>query len=103
MINKLSDLKVGKEYYILLIKDKKFTKKAIIEAIINEEIEFKTNRTEIYVTLLHRNKFKSTNLFFAKEIGIGENKEEAYNNYGKFDFEENENFEHSFKSVIEKN
>lgn len=103
MINKLSDIKIGQEYSILLIKDKRFTRKAIIKAIINEQEQFNSDQTEIYVSLFHRGKLKSTNLFYAKEIGIGENKDEAYNNYGKFDFEENENFERSFEKVKEKN
>ncbi|MDO8898659.1 MAG: hypothetical protein Q7V19_13500 [Bacteroidales bacterium] len=102
MINKISDLEIGKEYDILLVKDKRLIRKAIVKAIINEKDDLISERTEIYVALYQRGKLKSTNLFYANEFGIGENTNEAYDNYGRFDFEDNDNFETSFEKVKER-
>lgn len=92
MIAKISDIKIGNEYKILLIKEKKYARKCIVKAIINEE-KHKTRKTEIYVDLFEKGKISSSNLFYFCEIGIGDTKEEAFKNYGQFDYEENPNFE----------
>ncbi len=96
-INKISDLKVGEDYYLCFIKEAKFAKKCRLIGIINENCEHPDNgRTELYLKLL-----RSTNLVYCEEIGIGETKIEAKNNYGKFKYEQNDNFSNSFKKVSE--
>ncbi|MDX5326071.1 MAG: hypothetical protein LPK80_07395 [Bacteroidota bacterium] len=92
MITKISDIEIGKEYYLLLERDKRTAKKTIVHAIVNEKEEFISNKTEILLSIFYGGKEKSTNFLYVKEIGIGETKEEAYENYGKFIFEENDSF-----------
>ncbi len=99
MINKISDIKIGQDYIILLINDKKFARKCIVKAIINETKEFSSDKTEIYVDIFQRGKWYSSNLLYFSEIGIGENKEEALKNYNRFSFENNPNFSRSFEDV----
>lgn len=94
MITKISDIKIGNEYKILLVKEKKNARKCVVKAIINDK-RYNTRKTEIYVDLFVRGKFSSSNLLYFSEIGIGENKEEAFENFGKFDYEENPSFETS--------
>lgn len=98
MITKISDIKIGNEYKILLVKEKKYARKCVVKAIINEE-KYNIKKTEIYVDLFEKGKLSSSNLLYFCEIGIGENKEEAFKNYGKFDYEENLNFETCFDNI----
>ena len=98
MITKISDIKIGKEYKILLVKEKKYARKCVVKAIINEE-KYSEEKTEIYVDLFEKEKLSSSNLLYFSEIGIGENDEEAFNNYGKFDYEENPTFEICFENI----
>jgi hypothetical protein len=98
MIRKISDIEIGKEYKILLVNEKKYARKCIVKAIINEE-KHSTRKTEIYVDLFQKGKLSSSNLLYFCEIGIGENNEEAFKNYGEFDYEENPNFETCFENI----
>lgn len=102
MINKISDIQVGGDYTILFIKDEKFARPCVVKAIINEREDFHSDKTEIYVDIFNRGKWLSSNLVYFCEIGIGENKKEAIKNYGRFNFEENSEFESSFKNVKSK-
>ena len=97
MINKISDIQIGNEYMILLADDIKLARKCIVKAIINESKEFKSDKTEIYVDLFKRGKWHSSNLLYFSEIGVGDNKEEALKNYGRFNYEENSKFESTYK------
>lgn len=100
MINKLSDIRVGKEYDLFVIKDKRLARKAVVHALINETEEFPpTGKTEIYLSIYQRGTWKSSNLFYASEIGLGEGKDEAYQNYGRFGYEANHTFDSSFEQV----
>ncbi len=99
MINKISDIKIGQEYVILLASDIKLARKCIVKAIINEVKEFKSKKTEIYVDLFKRGKWSSSNLLNFSEIGIGENKTEALKNYGRFNYEENSKFKSTFQNI----
>ncbi|MEB2776988.1 hypothetical protein SYJ56_16850 [Algoriphagus sp. D3-2-R+10] len=92
MINKISDLEIGKEYVVLLTKDKRMGKKAVIKALVNQKFEGMSPRTEIEIDLFEGGKLKSSNILYAKEIGFGNDLNEAFSNYGKFDYEENEDF-----------
>lgn len=103
MINKLSDIRIGKEYNLFVIKDRRMVRKAVVHGLINEEVEFPPNgKTEIYLSIYQRGRWKSTNLFYACEIGLGDSKEEAYLNYGRFKFEANEQFDKSLQVVEER-
>lgn len=99
MINKISDIKIGQEYVILLVREKKLARKCIVKSIINEKISFQSDQTEIYIDLFRKGKWSSSNLLYFQEIGIGETPEEALNNYGRFSYEENIEFSTSFDSV----
>lgn len=87
MITKISDLSIGQTYYICFVKNIRYAKKAKLIGIINETRNFLSNKTEFYLEISEKNKSTFYNLVFAKEIGIGETKIEAKNNYGKFTFE----------------
>ena len=96
MINKISDIIIGEEYLILLTDDKKYARKCVVRAIINEK-DF--GKTEIYVDLFEQGKWTSSNLLYFCEIGIGKTKKEALKNYGRFDYESNPNFKTSFENL----
>jgi len=95
MVNKISDIKIGKEYHIFTVKNKELGRKCIVRAIINERKKFKSNKTEILVDILNRRR-SSTHLFFCSEVGIGETKREAFGNYGRFKYEENPYFKSTY-------
>lgn len=101
MINKISDLSIGQTYYLCFIKNEKFANKVKLLAIINETESFVSNKTEIYVELYERNKLVSNNLFYAQEVGIGNTKLEAKNNYAKFKYEQTHNSINSLKKLIQ--
>ncbi len=98
-ITKISDLVVGEYYYLCFVKGAK-PKKSQLLAIINET----GGITEIYALIKFpkNSGTMSTNLLYAREIGLGNTEQEAKDNYGKFDFEENPNFSTSFESVKNK-
>ncbi|MEO1211577.1 MAG: hypothetical protein AAFX78_18885 [Cyanobacteria bacterium J06638_20] len=102
MINKISDIQIGKEYVILLIQDIKFARKCIVRAIINEQKEFKSDKTEISVDLFKDGKWSSTNLLHLSEIGIGIDAEEAFKNFGRFNYEEHIVFDSSIDNANRK-
>lgn len=100
MINRLSDIKLGQQYNLCVVKDRRRARTAVVHGIINEEVAFPPNgKTEIYLSIFQQGKWKSSNLFYASEIGLGETKEEAYRNYGRFRFEEHESFNKSIAEV----
>lgn len=100
MINKLSDIQVGKEYDLYVVKAKRLARKAVVHGLINESVEFPpTGKTEIYLSIYRRGKLNSCNLFYASEIGLGETKDEAFRNYGRFRYEENDAFDKSYDEV----
>ncbi len=102
MINKISDIRIGEEYMILLAEDKNIARKCIVRAIINDQTEFKSGKTEIYVELFKDGKWSSTNLLYFSEIGIGEDAGEALRNYGRFNYEENPGFDSSVEEAKKK-
>lgn len=85
IICKLSDLKVNNVY--ILTWGKTLYEKVKLLAIINQLEGY----TEIYIETK-----RGTNIPYSIEIGIGETKEQARNNYGKIKYESNENFYKSF-------
>lgn len=100
MINKLSDIRVGKEYHLYVVKEKRLARKAVVHGLINETVAFPPNgKTEIYLSIYRRGRLNSCNLFYASEIGLGETKEEAFRNYGRVRHEENDAFDNSYDEV----
>ncbi|MGV9013435.1 MAG: hypothetical protein ACOH13_12650 [Flavobacteriales bacterium] len=100
MINQLSDIKIGQQYHLFVLKDGRRSCTAVVHGIINEEVDFPpTGKTEIYLSIYQKGKWKSLNLFYASEIGLGETKEEAYQNYGRFRFDAHESFDKSRATV----
>ena len=85
-----------------MAKDKKLARKCIVRAIINEQKEFNSDKTEIYVELFKNGKWSSTNLLYFSEIGIGNNPDEALKSYGKFNYEENPNFDSNIEEAKNK-
>lgn len=103
MINKPSDIIIGREYCFYLVKDRRKKRHAIVHALINENEAYPdVKRTEAYVTIFYGRDRVTENLLFLSEFGIGETHEEAYQNYGRFKHEENPNFETSAKRVEER-
>ena len=49
--------------------------------------------------MFRRGKWSSNSILYFSEIGIGEDKDEAFKNYGKFDYEENTNFAVNFDRI----
>lgn len=69
--------------------------KKISDLVVNENVEYDDcHKTELFFEakgVLH--------LAYFKEIGIGLTKQEAFNNYGKFKYEENDKFFDSIKKL----
>lgn len=96
-IEKISDLEVGRDYFVCLVKDARFARKCKLIAIINENQEFPNNfKTELYLEFR-----KSSNLVYCQDIGIGNTKIEAKSNYSKFKYEANKSFSNSYNRVKE--
>lgn len=87
-IKKISDLEIGQEYFIAF--GKHYIKKMWLIAIINEE----PDRTELYVENKH-----GSNLLYFIEIGVGTTRQEARENYGRFNYEYNTQFANSIKDL----
>jgi len=79
MIYKLSDIIPKAYYHVCFVGNYKETIKMRFMGFINEH---ENGYTELY--LVHKH---GGNLCFAVEIGIGNTKEEAIKNYGKFKYE----------------
>ncbi len=95
-VRKISDLEIGETYYFMFTKGKKFARKVIVRAIINEE-KFKRNLTELYATFCKTDRTGSEDTIVKfRQIGIGTSIQEAIDNFGEFDFEENSLFWNSF-------
>ena len=92
MIDKISDIQLGKEYFVLLAKNKNLANRAIVKDIVNEKIKFNSDQTEVVIDILAPKRMMGTKLLYFNEIGIGETKDEALNNYGRFTYEENSSF-----------
>lgn len=84
MVNKLSDLKIGETYFMCFMPERKYAKEAVLISIINEQIEFNSEDTELYVSVKRSNRITSFHLVYACEIGIGSTKKESVMNYGRF-------------------
>ena len=98
-IEKISDLEIGETYYVCLVKNLKFVRTAKLLGLVNETVKFKSDKTEIYLDL-NRDKNNSTrNLLYVFEIGIGNTKTEAFNNYNKFKYEKLKNETNDFKKL----
>jgi hypothetical protein len=93
-MKKISDLIIGKEYFVCLVQDARFAKKYKLLAIINDKDNGDKKKTE-----LHIEHSKGTNILFFHEIGIGRTKMEAKNNFGKFLYEDNPSFSSSYSDV----
>jgi hypothetical protein len=74
MITKLSDLRIGGEYYVSSSPEIKFTK---LYRLI--KIDFKESTIEI--EHLKQGEIGSISVYDIDEIGVGKTKEEAVNNY----------------------
>ncbi len=98
MINKISDIEIGKEYYILFIDSIKFAKKCIVRSIINESVEFKSKETELLIDV-YKNNSKFRNRVKINSIGIGSDKNEALKNYQRFKYEFNEDFKETTQRI----
>lgn len=88
MINKISDIIVGREYFICLLKVPSKSKKVKVIGIVNDT-SYSEKRTEIVFEIYSGDSWLSTHIAYFKEIGIGEDRNECVQNYGKFEFEEN--------------
>lgn len=84
--NSLSQINKEEDYFICLIKDARFARKSKVLEIINETKFGKPKSTELLIRIYKNGKAISTNLLYAKEIGIGYTKKEARDNYGRFEF-----------------
>lgn len=76
MIEKLSDLRIGAEYYVSSSPELSFTKLYRLS-----KIDFK--QCTIEIEHLKRGGAGSISVYDIDEIGIGMTKEEAINNYGQ--------------------
>lgn len=93
MINKLSDIKIGREYDFFLVKNRQRPRRAIVHALINESEDYPdVHKTEVYVTIFYGRGKRSQNLLYASEFGIGETREEAFLNYGRLKYEAHPSF-----------
>ena len=86
-INKISDIEIGKVYYISFGRDGRTPKRSIVTQIINRlpnstEVEFIRN--------------KSIHLCYLCEIGIAEFKLTSARHYGRLKYEANESFATSY-------
>ena len=103
MINKLSDIVLGRMYSFYLVKERSRLRRAVVHALINENEAYPdVNKTEAYVTIYHARKRTSINLLFASEFGIGESRAEAFSNYGRFKYEDAPAFDTSFDRVLKR-
>jgi hypothetical protein len=99
MITQLSQLSKGGQYYVCFGPQAKLAKRIKLIGIINEEINFKSDKTELYFEMFWSKTRSSTNLVYAQEIGIGMTKLEAKKNYGKFNYEKIHNAYKSYDEI----
>lgn len=78
---KVSDLEIGTEYSLVFGKESPHYVFKLF-AIINDS----SGLTELYGALREKGErgFNSTNLVYAREVGLGKNLREAKKNHGKF-------------------
>lgn len=100
MINKISDIQLDKEYYILMSDDTRLVKKCIIRSITNESKEFISNETEILVEIFKGGKKDYTTTLKIKSVGIGSDKDETLKNYKRFIYENNKDFKATTKRTF---
>ena len=93
-INKISDIKLNKEYYLLLTKDKRMAKKCLIKMIGNDK-RYDGDKTEVLYEKFdnsQKRSFIGAGILNFTQLGIGETIEEAYVNFGRFKYEDHPDF-----------
>jgi hypothetical protein len=98
-IEKISDLEIGETYYVCLVKNIKLVRTAKLLGLVNETVKFKSDKTEIYLDLYRDKNNPTRNLLYVFEIGIGNTKLEAFNNYNKFKYEKLKNETNDFEKL----